>query len=82
MLIFLLSLGGIPFVAGFWAKLFLFVAAWKAGLAALVVLGAVLAVVALFYYMHIGRSIYIAPPAEAAGPVLIGRATAFAIGMS
>ena len=24
MLVFLLSLGGIPFVAGFWAKLFIF----------------------------------------------------------
>ena len=33
MLVFLLSLGGIPFVIGFWAKLYLFLAAWGAGYA-------------------------------------------------
>jgi NADH-quinone oxidoreductase subunit N len=32
MLIFLLSLGGIPFVAGFWAKLYVFLAAVERGL--------------------------------------------------
>jgi len=80
MLIFLLSLGGIPFVAGFWAKVFLFLAAWKAGMAVLVVLGASLSVVALFYYMTLGRSIYIAE-AKTVEPVEVGRATAWAIGI-
>jgi formate hydrogenlyase subunit 3/multisubunit Na+/H+ antiporter MnhD subunit len=42
MLIFLLSLGGIPFVAGFWAKLYVFLAAVEQGLYGLVLLGAVL----------------------------------------
>src|SRR5206468_537464 len=51
MLIFLLSLGGIPFVAGFWAKLYVFWAAASAGLYWLVLVGAVLTVVALFYYL-------------------------------
>jgi NADH-quinone oxidoreductase subunit N len=78
MLIFLLSLGGIPFVAGFWAKVFLFLAAWKAGMAVLVVLGASLSVVALFYYMTIGRSIYIAEPTSNT-PIVVGRATSWAI---
>jgi len=78
MLIFLLSLGGIPFVAGFWAKVFLFIAAWKAGMAVLVVLGASLSVVALFYYMTIGRSIYIAD-ATSDTPILVGRSTSWAI---
>jgi NADH-quinone oxidoreductase subunit N len=81
MLIFLLSLGGIPFVAGFWAKLFLFIAAWQAGMAALVILGAVLAVVALFYYLRIGRSIYIEKP-YANDPVTVGRPTGFAIAIA
>ena len=80
MLLFLLSLGGIPFVAGFWAKVFLFVAAWKAGMAVLVVLGASLSVVALFYYMTLGRSIYIAE-STTDNPVNVGRATAWAIGI-
>ena len=81
MLLFLLSLGGIPFVAGFWAKVFLFIAAWKAGMTALVILGAMLSVVALFYYMTVGRSIYIAKASEDAPSISVGRPTAWAIGI-
>lgn len=54
-LAFLLSLGGIPFVLGFWSKLFVFWAAAKAGLWVLVFLGALLAVVALYYYLNVAR---------------------------
>lgn len=64
MLLFLLSLAGIPFVVGFWAKLYVFVAAWQAGLFVLVVAGAVLAVVGLFYYMQIARAMYMKPPTD------------------
>ena len=46
MLLFLLSLGGIPFVAGFWAKLFIFRAVVDRALW-LALLGAVLTIVAL-----------------------------------
>ena len=81
MLLFLLSLSGIPFVAGFWAKIFLFMAAWKAGMSGLVILGALLSVVALYYYMQVGRSIYISDIARDAPRVVIGRATAWAIGI-
>jgi NADH-quinone oxidoreductase subunit N len=63
MLIFLLSLGGIPFVAGFWAKLFVFWAAIERGLYGLVFLGAVLTVVALYYYLLVARRMYIEAPA-------------------
>ena len=62
MLLFLLSLGGIPFVAGFWAKLYVFWAAAAAGLYWLVLLGAVLTVVALFYYLLVAKRMYIEPP--------------------
>jgi NADH-quinone oxidoreductase subunit N len=62
MLLFLLSLGGIPFVAGFWAKLYVLWAAAEAGLYWLVLLGAILTVVALFYYLVIARRMYIDPP--------------------
>jgi NADH-quinone oxidoreductase subunit N len=44
LLVFLLSLGGIPFVVGFWGKMYVFLAAAEAGLYPLVGLGAVLAV--------------------------------------
>jgi NADH-quinone oxidoreductase subunit N len=66
MLLFLLSLGGIPFVAGFWAKLYVFWAAAQRGLYWLVLLGAILTVVALFYYLLIARKMYIEAPASAA----------------
>jgi len=62
MLLFLLSLAGIPFVVGFWAKLYVFVAAWRAGYAWLVLVGALLAVAALFYYMQLARAMYMEPP--------------------
>jgi NADH-quinone oxidoreductase subunit N len=62
MLIFLLSLGGIPFVAGFWAKLYVFWAAIERGLYGLVFLGAVLTVVALYYYLIVARRMYIEAP--------------------
>jgi NADH-quinone oxidoreductase subunit N len=64
MLVFLLSLGGIPFVAGFWAKLYVFLAAAERGMYGLVFLGAVLTVVALYYYLLVARRMYIEPPAR------------------
>jgi len=66
MLLFLLSLGGIPFVVGFWAKLYVFWAAAEAGLYGLVLAGAVLTVVALFYYLQVAKQMYIDAPASPA----------------
>jgi NADH-quinone oxidoreductase subunit N len=54
-LAFLLSLGGIPFVLGFWGKMYVLLAAARAELWGLVFLGALLAVVALFYYLNVAR---------------------------
>ena len=65
LLLFLLSLGGIPFLAGFWAKLYIFLAAAQQKLLGLVFLGAVLSVVALFYYLKIARVMYIQAPLTA-----------------
>jgi NADH-quinone oxidoreductase subunit N len=64
MLLFLLSLGGIPFVAGFWAKLYVFWAAVDRGLYWLAFLGAVLTVVALYYYLVVASRMYIDAPAR------------------
>jgi NADH-quinone oxidoreductase subunit N len=60
-LVFLLSLGGIPFVLGFWGKMYVFLAAGRAGWWSLVFLGALLAVVALFYYLNVARWMFIVP---------------------
>ena len=70
MLLFLLSLGGIPFVAGFWAKLYVFWAAADQGLYWLVLVGAVLTVVALFYYLLVAKRMYIDAPATTT-PVVV-----------
>ena len=82
MLLFLLSLGGIPFMAGFWAKFLLFWALWAEGFWILVLLGASLAVLALFYYLRVARSIYIEEPAEDAPPVQIPRSMVWAISIA
>lgn len=78
LLVFLLSLAGIPFVAGFWAKLYVFVAAYGAGLVELVVLGAVLAVVALFYYLQLAKAAYI-NESKATTPIPVSGALKLAI---
>jgi NADH-quinone oxidoreductase subunit N len=78
MLLFLLSLGGIPFVAGFWAKLWVFWAAAQRGLYWLVLVGAVLTVVALFYYLLIARNMYIEAP-ERPGRVPVDPALAVSV---
>ena len=78
MLIFLLSLGGIPFVAGFWAKLYVFWAAIERGMYGLVFLGAVVTVVALYYYLLVARRMYIEAP-ERPEPVPVPRLLGVAI---
>jgi NADH-quinone oxidoreductase subunit N len=81
MLLFLLSLGGIPFVIGFWAKLYVFLAAVKAGLVGLVLLGAILTVVALFYYLNVARKMYIEKP-DKEETIRVPKSLALAIGIS
>jgi NADH-quinone oxidoreductase subunit N len=80
MLIFLLSLGGIPFVAGFWAKLYVFWAAIERGMYGLVFLGAVLTVVALYYYLLVARRMYI-EAASRPEPIRISAPLGAAIGV-
>jgi NADH-quinone oxidoreductase subunit N len=78
MLLFLLSLGGIPFVVGFWAKLYVFWAAAAAGLYWLVLVGAILTVVALFYYLVIAKRMYIEAP-ERGTPIPVAPTLAVAL---
>ena len=58
------SLAGIPPLAGFFGKLFVFLAAVKAGLYALAILGVVASVVGAYYYLRIVKIIYFDEPAE------------------
>ena len=58
------SLAGIPPLAGFFAKLFVFLAAVKAGLYLLAVLGVVASVIGAYYYLRVIKIMYFDEPAE------------------
>ena len=64
MLIFLLSLAGVPPLAGFIGKLYLFVSAAKEGLYALIIVGLVNVVISLYYYMVVVKKIYVNEPVD------------------
>jgi NADH-quinone oxidoreductase subunit N len=59
MLLFLLSLAGIPPTAGFIGKYYLFAAAMKAGYAWLAVLAVLMSAVSLFYYFRIAGAMFL-----------------------
>jgi NADH-quinone oxidoreductase subunit N len=63
--IFMFSLAGIPLMAGFFAKLYVFMAAIDAGLYTLAVLGVLASVVGAFYYLRIVKIMYFDDPGEA-----------------
>nr|YP_010406452.1 NADH-plastoquinone oxidoreductase subunit 2 [Cymbaria daurica]YP_010406463.1 NADH-plastoquinone oxidoreductase subunit 2 [Cymbaria daurica]URC16253.1 NADH-plastoquinone oxidoreductase subunit 2 [Cymbaria daurica]URC16264.1 NADH-plastoquinone oxidoreductase subunit 2 [Cymbaria daurica] len=49
----LLSLGGLPPLAGFFGKLYLFWCGWRAGLYSLVLIGLLTSLVSIYYYLKI-----------------------------
>jgi NADH-quinone oxidoreductase subunit N len=63
-LVVLFSLGGIPPLAGFVGKLYLFAAGWQGGQQVLVVIGALTSVIALYYYLMVARQVYINAPED------------------
>ncbi len=79
-LLFILSLGGIPFAIGFWAKLYVLLAAWKAGFWWLVVVAATLSAAALYYYLQVARAIYMAD-ATSDAPIRVTWPLALTIGV-
>lgn len=60
----LLSLGGIPPLAGFFGKIYLFWAGWQAGLYWLVLLGLVTTVVSIYYYIRVVKMMVVKEPHE------------------
>ncbi len=71
LLVVLLSLGGIPPLAGFFGKLLVFGAAIETGLLWLAILGAINSVVALYYYLTVLRIIFQPDTVEDERPVRI-----------
>jgi NADH-quinone oxidoreductase subunit N len=62
--VFMFSMAGIPPLAGFFGKLFVFQAALEAGLYTLAVIGVLTSVVAAFYYLRIVKLMYFDDPVE------------------
>ena len=80
LLLFMFSLAGIPPLAGFWGKLYIFMAAVEAKLYVPAVLGVLASVVASYYYLRIVKVMYFDEPAEALDRPVFGvnRVVAFA----
>ncbi len=67
--VLLFSLAGIPPLAGFFAKFYVFLAAIKAGLYPLAVLGVLASVVGAYYYLRIIKIMYFDEPVERFSPM-------------
>ncbi len=60
----LLSLGGIPPLAGFFGKIYIFWAGWKAGAYGLVLLGLITSVISIYYYIRVVKMMVVKEPQE------------------
>ena len=65
MAIFMFSMAGIPPLAGFFGKLYVFMAAVNEGLYLLAIIGVLTSVIGAFYYLRIIKIMYFDEPAEA-----------------
>ena len=64
MMLVMLSLAGVPPLLGFWAKVLVLEAAIHAGMLWLAIVGVVFAIVGLYYYLHVIKTMYFDKPAE------------------
>jgi NADH-quinone oxidoreductase subunit N len=64
MLIFLLSLAGIPPLAGFWGKYFIFFSLIESGHYVLAALGVLYSVFGLYYYLKMANAMFMGKPEE------------------
>jgi len=67
MLIFMLSLAGIPPLAGFWGKYFIFLSLIESGHYALASLGVLYSVFGLYYYLKIANAMFMKQPEKGEG---------------
>ena len=89
LMIFLLSLAGIPPLAGFFGKFYLFKAGLfvagggvkSLGLLWLVVLAIAMSAVSLYYYLQVLKQVFVVAPPGGAKPLYADRATAVTVGL-
>jgi len=75
----LFSLAGIPPLAGFFAKFYVFLAAIKAGFYTLAVIGVLTSVVGAYYYLAIVKTMYFGEPAPGFAPMPGGQRAVLAV---
>ncbi|MBC7222942.1 MAG: NADH-quinone oxidoreductase subunit N [Anaerolineae bacterium] len=82
LLVFLLSLTGIPATGGFVGKLFVFAAAIQVQFYALAVVAILNSVVAAFYYLNVVRYMFFVPAGEGAAEVAVPRPITWALAVA
>jgi NADH-quinone oxidoreductase subunit N len=75
----LFSLAGVPPLAGFFGKFYVFVAAIKAGLFTLSVIGVLCSVIGAFYYLSIVKVMYFDEPLTRLDPIRLELRTVLAV---
>jgi NADH-quinone oxidoreductase subunit N len=82
MAVFMLSLGGIPPLGGFWGKYLVFSCAVRADMIPLAVIGVLMSVIALGYYLKVIVAMYMQPQTQSSSTGLSPRwAAALATGV-
>lgn len=79
MFLGLVSLAGVPPLAGFSGKLLVLLAAVEAHRVWLAAIGALNVAISLYYYLLVVRRMYVAAPASSAAPVAVDRVTRLAL---
>jgi NADH-quinone oxidoreductase subunit N len=82
MTVFLLSLGGLPPMAGFVGKWYIFAAAVSEGYYWLAIIGVLTSVISVFYYLRIVVMMFMTEGPEAAPVPVISRAGLAALGLA
>jgi NADH-quinone oxidoreductase subunit N len=82
MLVFLLSLAGIPPLAGFYGKYFIFLSLIETGHYTLAALGVLYSVFGLYYYLKIANAMFMRQPEAGEGKLPVSYAMRAALGVT
>jgi NADH-quinone oxidoreductase subunit N len=82
MLVFMLSLSGIPPLAGFWGKYFIFLSLVSTGHYALAALGVLYSVFGLYYYLKIANAMFMRQPEKGEEKLPVSYAMRAALGIT
>jgi NADH-quinone oxidoreductase subunit N len=79
MALAVLSLAGVPPMAGFFGKFYIFMVGWQSGAQWLVIVAVLTTVVSLYYYLGLLKAMFLAEPPADAAPISVPRASAAAL---